>query len=76
MRMYLRNLTNSFAGKNEAAYYPYHVSQQGNSFYGLSKPQYSHQVYYQLASNGAGAGGRGGRWANANGVKISFVPPK
>ena len=44
MRMYLRNLTNSFAGKNEAAYYPYHVSQQGNSFYGLSKPQYSHQV--------------------------------
>jgi hypothetical protein len=73
MRMYLRNLTNSFAGKNAAAYYPYYVSQQGTSFYGLSRPQYSHQTYYQLAANGAGAGNRGGRWANANGVQISFV---
>jgi len=70
-----RIFTNSFAGKNNAAYAPFWVLERGNSFYGLSRPQYSHQTYYQLANNGAGAGNRGGRWANANGVQIAFIPP-
>ncbi len=73
--MYLRNLTNSFASKNAAAYYPFYIVHQGNSFYGLSKPQYSGQTYHQLADNGSGAGGRGEKWNLANGYKLNFIPP-
>jgi hypothetical protein len=72
-----RVYTNSFATKNIEAYSPFNRNQRGNSFYGLSKPQYSHQTYYQLAYNGAGMGNRGDRWLRANGVpNISFIPPK
>ena len=74
MRMYLRNSTNSFAGKNAEAYYSFYALHKGNSFYGLSKPQYSHQTYHQLADNGSGAGGRAGKWNNAHGIKLSFIP--
>ncbi len=75
MRFYSRIYTNSFATKNAAAYDTQFSLQKGNSFYGLSIPQYSHQVYYQLADNGAGAGNRGGKWLKANGYNISFIPP-
>ena len=68
--------TNSFAAQNSAAYFPYNLAQRGNSFYGLSKPQYSHQTYYQLAYNGAGAGGRGDRWRRSKQMpNVSFMPP-
>ena len=64
-----RIFTNSFAGQNGAAYYPFYIRQQGNSFYGLSKSQYLIQTYYQLANNGAGgaSGGRSARWSRAYG---------
>ena len=75
-RLNSRVYTNSFAGKNNAAYAPFYFLQAGSSFYGLSKPQYSRQTYYQLADNGAGAGARGDRWLRANGHQaISFIPP-
>jgi len=75
MRLNSRIFTNSFAGINNRAYSPFWLLDKGDSFYGLSKPQYSHQTYYQLANNGAGAGNREGRWLHNNGVQISFVPP-
>lgn len=75
-RLNSRIFTNSFAGKNNEMYAPSYFQQQGTSFYNLSRPQYSHQVYYQLANNGAGAGARGDRWLRANGRQpISFIPP-
>ncbi len=75
-RINSRVYTNSFAGKNNAAYAPFYFKDVGNSFYGLSKPQYSHSTYYQLANNGAGAGARGDRWTRAYGQQpISFIPP-
>jgi hypothetical protein len=71
-----RVYTNSFAGINNRAYAPFYFQQKGNSFYGLSKPQYSHQTYYQLAYNGAGMGSRSERWIRSNSLSnISFIPP-
>lgn len=75
-RLNSRIFTNSFAYKNNAMYLPFYLEQKGNSFYNLSRPQYSYQTYYQLANNGAAAGARGDRWLRANGYQsISFVPP-
>uniref|UniRef100_A0A6C0IRT9 Uncharacterized protein n=1 Tax=viral metagenome TaxID=1070528 RepID=A0A6C0IRT9_9ZZZZ len=76
MRLNSRIFTNSFAGMNNRTYAPFWLLQKGDSFYGLSKPQYSHQTYYQLANNGAGVGNREGRWLYNNGAKISFIPPQ
>lgn len=70
-----RVFTNSFAGQNNTAYSPFYHLQQGTSFYNLSKPQYSHQTYYQLSFNGCGAGSRGDKWLRANGTNIPFIPP-
>lgn len=61
-----RVYTNSFAWKNNSAYKPFYEVEKGDSFYGLSKPQYAWQIYHQLAYHGAGAGGRAGRWARVN----------
>ena len=75
-RLNSRIYTNSFAGKNNEAYAPFYLLDRGNSFYGLSRPQYSRQTYYQLADNGAGAGARGDRWLRSQGYQqISFIPP-
>lgn len=75
-RINSRVYTNSFAGKNNEAYKPFYLRDVGNSFYGLSKPQYSRSTYYQLANNGAGAGARGDRWLRSQGYQpISFMPP-
>ena len=75
-RINSRVYTNSFAGRNNQAYLPYYLQQAGNSFNNLSRPQYSHQSYYQLAYNGAGTGGREGRWFRSNGLQpIKFIPP-
>lgn len=64
-----RIFTNSFSAQNGAAYYPFYVRQQGNSFYGLSSFQYYTQTHYQLANNGAGSAssGRAARWSRAYG---------
>jgi hypothetical protein len=75
-RINSRIYTNSFAGKNNEAYLPFNLRSSGGSFFGLSRPQYSHQTYYQLADNGAGAGARGDRWLRSQGQQpISFIPP-
>ena len=75
-RLNSRVFTNSFGTQNNRGYAPFYFEQKGNSFYNLSKPQYSHQTYYQLAYNGAGAGGRGERWLRANNVPAThFIPP-
>ncbi len=78
-RLNSRVFTNSFAGQNNAAYYAFHIQNKGSSFYGLSRPQYSHQTYYQLAYNGYGLGtnSRTNRWEKSNNwTPISFMPPK
>lgn len=75
-RINSRIYTNSFTGKNNETYAPFHSLEAGNSFYGLSRPQYSRQTYYQLADNGAGAGSRGDRWLRSqNQPPVSFIPP-
>jgi hypothetical protein len=68
-----RIYTNSFSSKVSAMAYPFR--NQGNSFGGLSRPQYSYLTYHELANNGTSFGSRGGKWQRANGVNISFIPP-
>jgi hypothetical protein len=76
MRLGSRIYTNSFAGKNNEAYKPFYLRDLGNSFYGLSKAQYSYSTYYQLADIGAGSGARGDRWTRSQGYPpTSFIPP-
>jgi hypothetical protein len=75
-RLNSRVFTNSFAGQNNNSYAAARLLQLGNSFNNLSRPQYSHTTYYQLAYNGAGAGGRGERWLRAYGAQpTQFIPP-
>lgn len=75
-RLNSRIYTNSFAGKNIEAYKPFHLRNLGDSFYGLTRSQYSHSTYYQLADNGAGAGSRGDRWLRSQGYQPTiFNPP-
>ena len=69
-----RVFTNSYAGKVGEMAFPYR--DKGDSFGGFSKPQYSHTTYHNLAYNGAGAGGREGRWLVSKGIPVSFIPPK
>ena len=70
-RLGSRIYTNSFAGKNKEMAFPF----KPNNYFGLqTKPQYSYNVYHQLADNGAGFGARGARWARVNNVPISFIP--
>lgn len=69
-----RVYTNSYASLSLKMAFPYR--DKGNSFCGFSKPQYSHTTYHNLAYNGAGAGGREGRWLINKGVQIPFIPPK
>jgi len=72
-RLNSRVFTNSYAGKSVEMAFPFR--NQGTSFAGLSKPQYSYNTYNSLAYQGAGAGGRAGRWAVAHNQPISFIPP-
>ena len=67
-----RIYTNSFSAKNAAAYHPYYVKDIGNSFYGLTKQQYIVQTKQQLSNLGAGAGGRGARWARTFNLPYQF----
>jgi len=67
-----RVFTNSYAGKVASMTDGF----KGCSFGGFSKPQYSYNTYHNLAFNGAGAGGREGRWLVSKGIPVSFIPPK
>ena len=65
-----RVYTNSYASKVQAMAFPFR--NKGESFGGLSRPQYSNLIYYTLAASGANAGGR----AKTYSQNISFIPPK
>lgn len=62
LRLGSRIYTNSFAQQDNNAYSP---RGNGDSFYGLSKPQYASNTYYGLANLGAG-GASNGRIARFN----------
>lgn len=64
-----RVYTNSYSSKVQAMAFPFR--NQGDSFGGLSRPQYSNLIYYTLAASGANAGGRAGRFNRS----VSFIPP-
>jgi len=66
-----RVFTNSYGYQVQRMAFPF----RGNSFGGLSAPQYSYNTYSNLAYLGAGAGNRAGRWANAKRETIAFTPP-
>ena len=68
-----RIYTNSFSSQVSAMAYPFR--NQGNSFGGLSRPQYSYVTYHELADNSSGFGSRGARWSRVNKIKTSFIPP-
>ena len=59
-----RIYTNSWSYQAQRQFYPQYATQQGNSFYGLSIPQYESTIYYNLSNNGPGAGARTRRFGN------------
>jgi hypothetical protein len=70
--------TNSFAYRNTQAYSPFYLVEKGDSFYGLSIPQYSHATYHSLAYHGGsiGSNSRIGRHQRTNNIPPTpFVPP-
>jgi hypothetical protein len=71
-RINSRIFTNSFAGKEREMAFPL----MPKLYFGFqTKPQYSYNVYHQLADNSAGFGSRGAKWALRNGIHTSYVPP-
>ena len=56
-----RIYTNSWGYQAQRQFYDQSINQQGNSFYGLSIPQYQSTMYYMLSNNGPGAGARARR---------------
>jgi hypothetical protein len=66
-----RVFSNSYSYQVQRMAFPF----RGNSFGGLSAPQYSYNTYSNLAYLGAGAGNRAGRWAVAHNQTIAFQPP-
>ena len=61
--------TNSFAQQDNNAYSP---RQSGESFYGLSRPQYASNTYYGLANNGA-SGASNSRAARYNRARFGYT---
>jgi len=53
-----RIYTNSWGYQAQRQFYPQYAKEQGNSFYGLSVPQYQSTIYYTLSNNGPGVGAR------------------
>ena len=74
-RLNSRVFTNSYSSKSMAMVVPLGAREHGDSFAGLSRPQYSSITYRSIAYLGAGAGGRGGRWDVAHGIVQPFIPP-
>ena len=66
-----RVFSNSYSYQAQRMAMPF----RGNSFGGLSAPQYSYNTYSNLAYLGAGAGNRAGRWAVAHNIVTPFTPP-
>jgi len=60
-----RIYTNSWSYKVQRQFYNEYRKEQGDSFYGLSKPQYQSTIYYTLSNNGPGAGARARRFTGA-----------
>ena len=58
-----RIYTNSWSYKVQRQFANENARSVGNSFYGLSKPQYQSTIYYTLSNNGPGAGARARRFA-------------
>jgi hypothetical protein len=66
-----RIYTNSWSYQAQRQFANQNLLQRGDSFYGLSKPQYQSTIYYTLSNNGPGAGARinrvtGGGQSNFN----------
>jgi hypothetical protein len=59
-----RIYTNSWSYQGQRQFYPEYARQYGNSFYGLSVPQYQSTMYYTLSNNGPSAGARINRGGN------------
>ena len=53
-----RIYTNSWSYQGQRQFFNQYARNQGNSFYGLSVPQYQSTMYYTLSNNGPGAGAR------------------
>ena len=53
--------TNSWGYQGQRQFFNQYARNQGNSFYGLSVPQYQSTMYYTLSNNGPGVGARIGR---------------
>ena len=66
-----RVFTNSYAYQVQRAYYPYSLTNQGDSFAGLTRAQYASNTYYNLSYNGAGAGS-GGRIARFGNPTLDY----
>jgi hypothetical protein len=57
-----RIYTNSWAYQAQRQFYKQYRTEEGNSFYGLSRPQYASTIYFNLSNNGPGAGARTRRY--------------
>lgn len=53
--------TNSWGYQAQRQFANENLTNKGDSFYGLSVPQYQSTMYYMLSNNGPGAGARIGR---------------
>jgi len=63
----------SYASKSVAMAFPYRY--KGDSFAGLSKPQYSYLIFNSSACLGASLGARASRYNVSNGIRHNFIPP-
>lgn len=73
--------TNSWGYQAQRAFQNENNKYVGNSFYGLSIPQYQSTMYYTLSNNGPGAGARIGRagiqgQTNFNSTQFRLYPAK
>lgn len=76
-----RIYTNSWSNQILRAFANENQLERGNSFYGLSIPQYQSTMYYTLSNNGPGAGARIGRagvqgQSNFNSTQFKLYPAK
>ena len=59
-----RVYTNSWGYQAQRQFFNEYARNQGNSFYGMSIPQYQSTMYYTLSNNGPGVGARSRRVAS------------
>ena len=73
--------TNSWGYQSLRAFANENLTDKGNSFNGLSVPQYQSTMYFMLSNNGPGAGARIGRaglqgQTNYNSTQFKLYPAK